>query len=83
MLIFLYFPFLCLYSCTEPGYHFGVVAVVHLQPSFITTGSSPPVSALPSQCSSKALPVFFVVFSPGANSGAGRTSCDLSLVMKE
>lgn len=79
MLIFLYYVFLCLYSSSEPGYHFGAVAVVHLQLSFITAGSSLWVSALPSQRSSKALPVVFVIFSPGANSGAGSTSCDSSL----
>lgn len=46
VLTFLYFPFLCLYACAEPGYRFGVVAAVHLQSSFITADSSPRVSAL-------------------------------------
>lgn len=79
MLIFLYFPFLCLSSCPEPGHHCGAVAVVHLPPSFVAADSSPRGSALPSQRSSKALPAFFVVFFRGANSGAGSTSCDLAL----
>lgn len=87
--IVLCFPFLCLYSCVELDQHFGMVAVVHLQLSFIAAISSPWVSALPSQCSSKALPVFFVilfiVFFPGVNRGAGSTSRDLSssVAMKE
>lgn len=89
MFITLYFPFLCLYSGVELDHHFGMVAAVHLQVSFIAAVSPPWVSALPSQRSSKALPVFFVIlfiiFLPGANSGAGSTSCDLSssMAMKE
>lgn len=70
-----YFSFLCLFSCAGPGHHFGVAAVCHSSPQAHHLGLCPP----PHQCFSEVLPVFIIIFFPGAKSRAGSTSRGLSM----